>query len=69
MANKINLKLKGAVISKFGTQRAFADELEVDESFVSDVLRGRKKLGTDKSKEWADVLDLEELPDAEELPA
>lgn len=52
----MNLKLKAAIVGKFGTQGGFADALGVHESYVSQVLNGRRELSLEKQDEWADLL-------------
>jgi plasmid maintenance system antidote protein VapI len=40
----MNNELKSLIVLKFGTQSDFAKEMEVDESYVSRVIRGRTPL-------------------------
>ena len=52
-----NLNIKIAMMQGgFRNQADFAQAVEMDESFVSRVLNGRRKLTQDQSKKWATVL-------------
>ena len=51
-----NKKLKGAIISIFGTQGDFANRMKVSESVVSRVITGRWTLTDREKKQWAKVL-------------
>jgi len=61
----INLELKAQIVRKFKTQREFADTMELDETLVSSVVRGRRQISQKQQKRWAKALgwngDLEEL--------
>ena len=49
--------VKGRIIQKFGSQWKFATAINVQESIVSKVLNGRRKLDQDGKKTWARALD------------
>lgn len=51
-----NKKLKGAIVSVFGTQGDFADRMKISESVVSRVITGRWILTNIEKKHWAKVL-------------
>ena len=59
METKINLDLKAAIVRNFGSQANFAQEIDVDESMVSRVIRGRKKLTRDEKAKWCERLSCE----------
>jgi len=52
----MNNELKSLIILKFGTQSDFAKEMEVDESYVSRVIRGRTPLRAEMRDRWAQAL-------------
>lgn len=52
----MNKFLKLKIIEKFGTQAEFSMAVKEDESTISRVLRGRRKLRPDDRKKWAKVL-------------
>jgi len=52
----MNKKLKLKIIEKFGSQADFAQKVEVDESVVSRVVRGRRTLALAEQIRWAKVL-------------
>ena len=52
----MNLKLKGKIIEKFGSQIDFAIKAGVDAPFVSMVVRGRKVLSEEQQQKWASML-------------
>lgn len=52
----LNWELKTAIFKKFPTQADFAFALNVSESVVSRVIRGRRKLPPEEQKRWAKVL-------------
>ncbi len=54
-----NLMLKGKIIEVFGSQWKFAHHLGIHESEISKVINQRKKLSTEKKKEWAKALNSE----------
>jgi transcriptional regulator with XRE-family HTH domain len=49
-------RLKGRIVEMFGTQSDFADKLGINESIVSRVVRGRKRLTAEEVEEWAEAL-------------
>ena len=51
-----NRKLKAAIIASYGTQADFSEALGTDESNVSRIIRGRKKLSRDEARRWAELL-------------
>jgi len=53
----MNLKLKGKIVEKFGSQSRFAQVAEVDETLVSRVVHGYRKLDMDEQIRWAAILD------------
>jgi plasmid maintenance system antidote protein VapI len=52
----MNRKLKAKIVEMFGTQADFADVIDVDESLVSKIVRGRRELPEDTKQIWADTL-------------
>lgn len=53
----MNVKLRIAIIeSGFERQSDFAQAIGVSEPFVSNILRGRRKLTKDQSETWRSVL-------------
>jgi transcriptional regulator with XRE-family HTH domain len=52
----MNKFLKLKIIEKFGSQAEFSMVVKEDESTISRVLRGRRKLRPDDRKKWAKVL-------------
>ena len=52
----MNKSLKLKIIEKFGSQAEFSMAVKEDESAISRVLRGRRKLRPDDRKKWARVL-------------
>lgn len=53
----MNRKLKAKIVEKFGTQADFSQEIKIDETLVSKVVRGRRQLSDESKKIWAKVLD------------
>ena len=49
-------KLKAKIFEKFGTQGDFAQAVNVDETIVSKIIRGRRKLDFKKQSIWAAAL-------------
>ena len=49
----MNPFLKLRILEKFGTQANFAQDLKVDESLVSRIIRGRRVLPQKDQIEWA----------------
>ena len=63
-----NFKLKAKIIERFGYQWKFAQFLEIDETIISRVLRGGRKLNNEQRQRWADALGCpvkELFPDAD----
>ena len=52
----MNKQLKARIFEVFGTQSDFAEFLDVQESLVSQIIRGRRRLSVENQKRWADVL-------------
>jgi plasmid maintenance system antidote protein VapI len=52
----MNWKLKKKIYEKFQSQSNFAHALNVHESNVSQVIRGRRDLDPDAQQKWAEVL-------------
>lgn len=59
-------KLKGRIVEKFGTQKAFAQALNKPEGYVSMVLSGKAYLTSENITEWANTLGID-LPDVGEF--
>ena len=54
-----NLDLKFKILRKYPSQAEFAQELGINESKVSRVIRGRSTLAPDERKKWAQLLGVE----------
>jgi hypothetical protein len=52
----MNWLLKQKILEEYGTQADFANAINTDETIVSRVVRGRRKLNPKIRKKWADVL-------------
>ncbi len=52
----MNLKLKAKIVEKYGTQADFAPVINTDESLISKIIRGRRKLDTEMQFVWAKAL-------------
>ncbi len=52
----MNLKLKAKIIEKYGTQADFAQIIDMDDSLISKIIRGRRTLNSAKQFEWAQAL-------------
>ena len=52
----MNWLLKQKILEEYGTQADFANAINTDETLVSRVVRGRRKLNPTIQKIWADVL-------------
>lgn len=52
----MNRNLKAKIIEHFGSQADFAQKLQIDESLVSRVIRGRRKLPQEEVGRWCDFL-------------
>lgn len=51
-----NVKLKMAILEKYGTQLAFADAIKTSEVCVSRVIRGKRRLMPKQKNRWAKKL-------------
>jgi len=65
----LNKRLKGKIITEFGTQADFAQKISVDETYVSKIIRGRRELSDVEKRDWAatlccDVKDIFEVANA-----
>ena len=54
---KPNLKLKSRIVERFRTQADFSDAIKIDETLISRIVNGRRKLPDADKKKWAKVLD------------
>ena len=52
----MNKDLKAAIFKKFGSQGDFATAINIDETFVSKIIRGRRSLDPEKQLIWAKAL-------------
>ncbi len=52
----MNLKLKGRIVERFGSQANFALVAKVDEPFLSRVVTGRRQLPEDEQERWCSLL-------------
>lgn len=52
----MNLQLKFKILEKYPSQADFALAVDVHESLVSRIIRGRRKLDTEKRVIWAKIL-------------
>ena len=52
----INWALKTKIVERYGSQVDFAQTIKANETFVSKVVRGRRKLDTEKKIAWAKAL-------------
>ncbi|MCF8084163.1 MAG: helix-turn-helix domain-containing protein [Deltaproteobacteria bacterium] len=52
----MNKRLKAKIIERFGSQADFAQEIQVDESVISRVIRGRRVLSPEDRAKWCEVL-------------
>ncbi len=55
--NTANLALKSRIVAKYGTQVAFAKQVQATETLVSRVIRGHICLSDEKKERWARALD------------
>lgn len=56
LESKYNVALLRMIRNRFPNQYAFAKNVKVDNSFLSNVLYYRKELKPDKLEKWAEVL-------------
>lgn len=52
-------KLKGRIVEVFGTQRAFAEALGVQQRKVSEQLKNKRELTRAEIEHWCDLLKIE----------
>ena len=55
--NHMNLRLKGKIVEKFGSQSDFAARLGLHDSVVSQIVRRRRTLPVTKQQDWARLLE------------
>ena len=55
----LNFQLKMKIYEKFYNQANFAQAVGADETVVSRVIRGRRKLNDEQQKRWASILGCE----------
>lgn len=53
-----NAKLKGRIVEKFGSQKAFADALGVTDTTVNNKLNNRRLMSQDDIASWAETLEI-----------
>ena len=53
----MNRKLKAKIIEQFGSQADFAQEIQVDESIISRIVRGRRVLSPEDQVKWCKILE------------
>lgn len=51
-------RMRGRIVSEFGTQKAFAEALGVTAPYVSSVVANKKPLGRRAIKKWATLLQI-----------
>lgn len=49
-------KLRLAILEIFDSQANFAQALGTHQSKISEVIRGRRRLGEDEQRRWAEIL-------------
>jgi len=52
----MNRKLKARIVLQYGTQADFAQLIGEEETIVSRIVRGRRKLNPEKEGKWAKAL-------------
>lgn len=52
----MNIVLKLKIMQVYGTQADFAQRIGTDDSLVSRIVRGRRKLDPIEQEKWADAL-------------
>jgi len=52
----MNRKLKGKIVELYGSQTNFAMKIGEDETFVSRVINGRRRLNEKQQRRWAKAL-------------
>ena len=55
----MNRRLKARIVEQFGCQVDFAMAIGRDQSFISQVVRGRRRLKPEEAGRWAQVLHCE----------
>ena len=56
----MNLRLKAAIVAKCGTQTAFATFVGRADSYISEVIRGRRNPSAEERHSWALILQTDE---------
>lgn len=51
-------KLRGRIIEKFGSQRAFCDVVGCSVAYLSNYLNGKAQLSQETIAKWADTLEI-----------
>jgi plasmid maintenance system antidote protein VapI len=57
MEVNMNLRLKARIVEVYGTQCDFAQAIDTDETVISRIIRGRRKLDLENQFIWAKALD------------
>ena len=52
-------KLRGLIKEKFGSETAFANHIEIDRSYLSNILNGKREISIDVAKKMATSLCLD----------
>jgi len=52
----MNKQLKAKIVERFGSQADFAQKIQVDESVISRVVRGRRSLTPEDQARWCRFL-------------
>lgn len=52
----INFALKKQIVKKYGTQRAFSEHVDINETIISDLVRGRRSPSDDTRRKIASAL-------------
>ena len=53
---RMNKKLKAAIIMRYGSQADFAVAIDTDETIISRIIRGRRQLDSKTQLIWAKAL-------------
>jgi DNA-binding Xre family transcriptional regulator len=53
----MNIKLKGAIYGKYGSQIDFAQAHGIDETHISKIVMGRRQISPKDQKQWAKWLE------------
>ncbi len=51
-------KLRGRIVEKFGTLRAFCEEVGCSTTFISNYMNGKAQLSQNMIAKWAEALDI-----------